>query len=129
MTLLPTPLEEAAKAIAAQNGDDLETVPTNKSHWNAEAGHFGGRFRTVNEPFRSDYEEQATAAITAYLAQAEKEGWVMVPRTLSNAEVNLALGRDADAYLTPMHSMFRDFHNNVVRAAAAQNGGVSDGDH
>ena len=74
----------------------------------------------------SDYtrlDTSISAAITAYLAQAGKEGWVMVPRTLSNAEVNLALGRDADAYLTPMHSMFRYFHNNVVRAAAAQNGG------
>jgi hypothetical protein len=81
--LSPTALEAAAKAIAEQNGDDIEAVPTSKSHWNSESGHFGGRFRTVNEPFRSDYEEQATAAITAYLAQAEKEGWVLVPRDLT----------------------------------------------
>ena len=95
--LSPTALEEAAKA--------MHGAEPWSSFWSTD-----------------DARLLATAAITAYLAQAGKEGWVMVPRTLSNAEVNLALGRDADAYLTPMHSMFRDFHNNVVRAAAAQNG-------
>lgn len=29
---------------------------------------------------QEDWEACATAAITAYLAQAEKEGWVMVPK-------------------------------------------------
>ncbi len=53
MTLLPTPLEEAAKAIRA------------------ERGLFG-------KPNASTI-TQATAAITTYLAQAGKEGWVMVP--------------------------------------------------
>lgn len=105
MTLSPTALEMVARAIFA-------------ARWWPDAIH------PAFEHQQEDWEACATAAITAYLAQAEKEGWVMVPRTLSNAEVNLALGRDADAYLTPMHSMFRDFHNNVVRAAAAQNGGA-----
>lgn len=114
--LSPTALEEAAKAISISTGDE----PSKLTY--AREMQCSGNDR---EPqYRWQYwTEHATAAITAYLAQAGKEGWVMVPRTLSNAEVNLALGRDADAYLTPMHSMFRDFHNNVVRAAAAQNGG------
>lgn len=104
MTLSPTALEEAAKAIAEQNGDDIEAVPTSKSHWNSESGHFGGRFRTVNEPFRSDYEEQATAAITAYLAQREKEGFVEVPKEASEEVVNAALDKHAE--ITPCESPF-----------------------
>ncbi len=97
MTLSPTALEAAAKVMCREMDDAWKD---GRDYWKSVA----------------------TAAITAYLAQAGKEGWVMVPRTLSDAEVNLALGREADAHVTPMHSMFRDFHNNVVRAAAAQNG-------
>ena len=120
MTLSPTALEAAAKAVEQDLSRDIAA-------WVERYTGPHGCDDDAPEPPKGNYRSTparlATAAITAYLAQAGKEGWVMVPRTLSNAEVNLALGRDADAYLTPMHSMFRDFHNNVVRAAAAQNGG------
>ena len=89
MTLSPTALEEAAKAIAASYGEDPDDYASLLDICGPN-----------NEPLLTwqKYAEQSTAAITAYLAQAGKEGWVMVPRTLSNAEVNLALGRDADVF-------------------------------
>ena len=61
MTLLPTPLEEAAKAY---------------------------RDVTFNALTLDECRDAATAAITAYLAQAEKEGWVMVPVEPTEAMLN-----------------------------------------
>jgi len=55
MTLSPTALEEAAKA--------MHGAEPWSSFWST-----------------GDARLLATAAITAYLAQAGKEGWVMVPR-------------------------------------------------
>lgn len=60
MTLLPTALEEAAKALVSAL--HLKTA-------------IGASEITV-----------ATAAITAYLAQAEKEGLVMVPKIILDAQ-------------------------------------------
>lgn len=62
MILSPTPLEEAAKAVEAA-----------ELAWKAANG--GDKASCIDCPD----EVKATAAITAYLAQAEKEGWVMVP--------------------------------------------------
>ncbi|MCO5129786.1 MAG: hypothetical protein M9932_04385 [Xanthobacteraceae bacterium] len=126
--LSPTALEAAAKAIAEHNGDDIDTVPTSKSHWNAEAGHFGGRFRTVNEPFRSDYEEQATAAITAYLEARRTEGFVEVPvePTVEMTEAALHCHAVNSPFESPFGpgGSFASYYRVMI--AAAQNGGVSD---
>lgn len=56
MTLSPTALEEAAKAY---------------------------RDVTFNALTLDECRDASSAAITAYLAQAGKEGWVMVPRDLT----------------------------------------------
>ncbi len=71
--LSPTALEEAAKAISISTGDE----PSKLTY--AHEMQCTGRDR---EPqYRWQYwTEHATAAITAYLAQREKEGFVMVPR-------------------------------------------------
>lgn len=53
-TLLPTALEAAAKAFQTAYHEHADTL--------------------------DGYESMLAAAITAYLAQAEKEGWVMVPK-------------------------------------------------
>jgi hypothetical protein len=58
-------LERVARAIAEENGDNFDDLPLAKWHWTEKRGEFGGRFRDVNEPMRSDYEAMANAAITA----------------------------------------------------------------
>lgn len=60
MTLSPTSLEEAAKAAFEVDWE---------RPWETAESYELNYYRGV-----------ATAAITTYLAQAEKEGWVMVPR-------------------------------------------------
>lgn len=66
--LSPTALEEAAKAI-------YETWARNRS---IDETWFG--VCHVQHPIANEARQEATAAITAYLAQREKEGWVMVPK-------------------------------------------------
>lgn len=61
-------LEAAARAMAHENGDDYDAIPANKTEWTKGRGQFGGRFRDVNEPYKSDYDEMAAAAIRAYEA-------------------------------------------------------------
>ena len=70
--LSPTALEEAAKAISISTGDEPDKLTY------AREMQCSGNDR---EPqYRWQYwTEHATAAITAYLAQREKEGWMMVP--------------------------------------------------
>lgn len=72
--LSPTALEEAAKAISVSTGDEPDKLTY------AREMQCSGADR---EPqYRWQYwTEHATAAITAYLAQREKEGWVMVRGT------------------------------------------------
>ena len=67
--LSPTALEAAAKAIAASYGEDPDDFASLLDICGPN-----------NEPLPTwhKYTEQATAAITAYLAQAGKEGWVLV---------------------------------------------------
>lgn len=64
MTLFPTPLEEAAKAY---------------------------RDVTFNALTLDECRDAATAAITAYLAQAEKEGWMMAPVEPTEAMIEAAV--------------------------------------
>lgn len=62
-------LEKVARAIADQNGDQWEFVPEDKSDWIDNRGMFQGRSRDINEPFRCDYEEMATAALNAVYSE------------------------------------------------------------
>ncbi len=66
--LSPTALEEAAKAI-------YETWARNRS---IDETWFG--VCHVQHSIANEARQEATAAITAYLAQREKEGFVEVPR-------------------------------------------------
>lgn len=79
MTLSPTALEEAAKAMHSSQP------------WSS--------FWSIN-----DARLLATAAITAYLAQREKEGFVEVPKEASEEVVNAALDKHAE--ITPCESPF-----------------------
>jgi hypothetical protein len=58
-------VEKVAKAIALENGDDLDEIHEHKPDWIDRRGEAGGRFRDINEPFKSDYMEMAKAAIQA----------------------------------------------------------------
>ena len=71
--LSPTALEAAAKAIfkrSIYHGYDDETIA---SEW-ARTSYL--------------HRNVATAAITAYLAQREKEGWVMVPKAVGSDKLS-----------------------------------------
>ncbi len=98
MTLFPTALEAAAKAMHSSQP------------WSS--------FWSIN-----DARLLATAAITAYLAQAEKEGWVMVPRE-PTWQMQVA-GRDAILAEDDDLDLSTDDARAAYRAmlAAAQNGG------
>lgn len=101
--LSPTALEEAARDLCKS------------MHGNCD-----------NAGYISDYYTQhATAAITAYLAQREKEGFVEVPKEASEEVVNAALDKHAE--ITPCESPFGPdgYFALLYRAmvAAAQNEG------
>lgn len=99
MTLFPTALEEAAKEL-------------DPDAWDSRAPGADDR--------REDARIMATAAITAYLAQAEKKGWVMVPKVPTD-EMDLAGSREVER----TNPYPRDVAVNVYVSmlAAAQNGG------
>lgn len=63
--MVETMIKRVAAAIARQNGDDYDSVPADKGDWTRKGGMFGGRFREVNEPYQTDYDEMARAAIEA----------------------------------------------------------------
>lgn len=100
--LSPTALEAAAKQL-------------DPDAWDSNAPGADDR--------REDARIMATAAITAYLAQAGKEGWVMVPKEASEEVVNAALDKHAE--ITPCESPFGPdgYFALLYRAmvAAAQN--------
>ncbi len=106
--LSPTALEAAARAMFA-NRDEYDDRNLN-----------------VHPAFEHDrgyWDGQATAAITAYLAQAEKEGWVMVPKEPTD-EMYIAACRITR---NPGYGHCHDAVGGAVyRAmlAAAQNGGA-----
>lgn len=58
-------IERVARALAERHGDNWDDMPNDKGHWVRERGQFNGRFRDVNERFRCDYLDEATAAIEA----------------------------------------------------------------
>ena len=88
MILSPTALEEAAKAY---------------------------RDVTFNALTLDECRDASSAAITAYLAQAGKEGWVMVPAEPTEAMIEGLVS----------HGFVQEFAADDYRAmlAAAQNGG------
>ena len=88
MTLFPTALEAAAKAMHSSQP------------WSS--------FWSIN-----DARLLATAAITAYLAQREKEGFVEVPLNLARRVTSIAR-RNEDA---------PEIHELSTLLTAAQNGG------
>lgn len=94
MTLSPTALEEAAKA--------MHGAEPWSSFWSTD-----------------DARLLATAAITAYLARAEKEGWVMVPVEPSCDQ--LAAGMEAWGRLDDAEEEVEAIYTEML--AAAQNGG------
>lgn len=101
--LSPTALEEAAKALYRE----FENRPLYaQTQMNGVIAN-----------------ECATAAITAYLAQMEKEGFVEVPKEASEEVVNAALDKHAE--ITPCESPFGPdgYFALLYRAmvAAAQN--------
>ena len=112
MTLSPTALEEAAKAISISTGDE----PSKLTY--AREMQCSGNDR---EPqYRWQYwTEHATAAITSYLAQAGKEGWVMVPVEPSCDQ--LAAGMEAWGRLDDAEEEVEAIYTEML--AAAQNGG------
>ena len=98
--LSPTALEEAAKAVR-QSRNKCITPPTEGTEYDAAL---------------------ATAAITAYLAQAEKEGWVMVPKEPTTAMIE-AGDFDLGSEHTPANSVAATKQVYAAMLAAAQNGG------
>lgn len=68
-------VERVARIIAAELGDDYDHAFANKTDWIDARGQAGGRFRDVNEPYRSDYLDAARATFAAMpppLTQAER---------------------------------------------------------
>lgn len=61
----PRVVEKVARAIAKSNGDDFDAIPAHKREWVAKQGMFGGQFRDINQPFKSDYLDMGAAAILA----------------------------------------------------------------
>lgn len=58
-----------ARGIATANGDDFDALPESKQEWVHARGMFGGRFRDVNEPRKSDYVAMALAALQSLAEQ------------------------------------------------------------
>ena len=94
-------IQTVARAIAKTRGDDFDRVPVNKSDWTRGQGNFQGRFRDVNEPFQCDYVEMATAAITAFLDAAGKQGWTMRPDEATGAMQEADMDEDGPSWPWP----------------------------
>ena len=109
--LSPTALEEAAKAISISTGDE----PSKLTY--AREMQCSGNDR---EPqYRWQYwTEHATAAITAYLAQREKEGWVMVPKVASDKMICAALD---DFVKRAGYQRFTHIYDAMLAASQEQN--------
>ena len=59
-------VERVARAITTELGADLDTAFANKTEWiNMRGTDAAGRWRDINEPFKSDYLAAARAAIEA----------------------------------------------------------------
>lgn len=66
-------IEVMARVIARGLGDEYANAFKNKERWVAKRGMSGGRFRDINEPFRSDYDNAARAALAAILPVLREE--------------------------------------------------------
>ena len=100
--LSPTALEAAAKAAQAK------------------------RTELQHAPLARIYPDLCTAAITAYLAQAEKDGWVLVPVNPTDAMIAAGCDNNPTQWNEGTDLGFAaDVANGIYRAmlAAAQNGG------
>jgi predicted RecB family nuclease len=59
-------VERVARAIATELGANLDTAFADKTEWiNMRGTDAAGRWRDINEPFKSDYLAAARAAIEA----------------------------------------------------------------
>jgi len=56
-------VEELARIIASELGDDYDNAFSSKIGWVAARGESGGRYRDVNEPFKGDYDAAARAIL------------------------------------------------------------------
>lgn len=100
MTLSPSALEAATKAMQDKR---------------AELQHF--RLARI-------YDDLSSAAITAYLAAREADGWVMVPKIPSSAMLDRAVAFALNVTLSGDYgwsSYMRDLYARML--TAAQNGG------
>lgn len=64
-----------ARAIAYANGDDYDAVPADKGEWTRCRGIVNGVPRSIDRPFREDYDEMAQGAIDAYEAERGRQGY------------------------------------------------------
>lgn len=67
-------VEQAARRIATEMGDDFDHAFASKHEWTRDRGERGGRFRDINEPFQSYYLDAARAVI-ALVVKPYLEGW------------------------------------------------------
>lgn len=91
-------VERVARAIATELGADLDTAFANKTEWtNMRGTDAAGRWRDINEPFKSDYLAAARAAI-----EAMRDAWTMAERRcfdFPESPVAYAWNRMIDAML------------------------------
>ena len=66
-------VKRMARAIADMIMDGYDNAQVTKSEWIETHGEKGGRYRDINEPFQSDYDEAAQAALSVILAEIEAE--------------------------------------------------------
>jgi len=72
-------VERVARAIATELGANLDTAFADKTEWtNMRGTDAAGRWRDINEPFKSDYLAAARAAIQAMREPSDgmvEAGW------------------------------------------------------
>lgn len=58
-------VKRVARGLSAKRGDDFDSLPADKAEWVQNHGYFSGRYRGVDEPTKTDYLDDARAAIAA----------------------------------------------------------------
>lgn len=91
-------VERVARAIATELDADLDTAFANKTEWtNMRGTDAAGRWRDINEPFKSDYLAAARAAIEAMrepTGEMSREffiAWTMAERVRERLGANYAV--------------------------------------
>lgn len=119
--LSPTAMEAAAKAaydVPMSDGDPFGTLVYMSDY--VHPGSLDDMRRSTMEILNT----VAAAAITAYLAQREKEGWVMVPLNPTPAMIEAGCDNNPTQWNEGTDLGFAaDVANDVYRAMLAQNGG------